>query len=44
MKTQSKVDVSQAYSASKATAAASRNASTPTTNATMVMLETMKTG
>ena len=44
MNTQSNVEVSQAYRASKTPAAASRNASTPATNAMMVRLETAKTG
>ena len=44
MNTQSNVEVSQAYSASKTPAAASRKASTPVTNAMMVRLETTKTG
>ena len=44
MNTQSNVETSQSYSQSKTPAAASRKASTPTTNAMMVRLETKKTG
>ena len=43
MNTQSNVVVSQAYNASKAPAAASRNVSTPATNTIMVRLEMMNT-
>ena len=44
MNTQSNVEVSQAYSASKTPAAASRKKSTQATKAMMVRLETTKTG
>ena len=44
MNTQSNVDISHVRSAPKAVAAPTGNASTPATNATIVKLETTKTG